>query len=58
MEEMQVDLDEYMNKYNNERTNQGKRCLGKTPKQTFEDGYEQYKKYVIDGMEVTTKEDK
>ena len=58
LDEMQVDLDEYMSRYNNERTNQGKRCLGKTPKQTFDEGYEQYKKYVIEGTEVTTTEDK
>ena len=51
MDEMQMDLDEYMNRYNNERTNQGKRCLGKTPKQTFDEGYEQYKKpaYALEG---------
>ena len=35
---MQIDLDEYMRKYNEERTHQGKRCLGRTPMQTFIDG--------------------
>jgi hypothetical protein len=35
------------------RTNQGKRCPGRTPKQTWDDGYELYKKYVIDKTEVT-----
>jgi transposase InsO family protein len=53
IEQMQADLDAYMEKYNTKRTNQGKRCLGRTPKQTWDDGYELYKKYVIDKTEVT-----
>lgn len=53
LDEMQVDLDEYMNRYNNKRTNQGKRCQGRTPRQTFDDSYDLYKKYVLDGKEVT-----
>jgi hypothetical protein len=50
---MQADLDTVMAYYNDKRTNQGKRCLGRTPKQTWEAGYELYKKYVIKKMEVT-----
>jgi transposase InsO family protein len=38
LETLQVDLDKYMNKYNRERTHQGKRCKGKTPMETFTDG--------------------
>jgi len=38
MESLQVDLNEYMNRYNFERTHQGKRCQGKTPMDTFLDG--------------------
>lgn len=53
IEQMQADLDAYMEKYNTKRTNQGKRCLGRTPKQTWGNGYELYKKYVIDKTEVT-----
>jgi transposase InsO family protein len=53
IEQMQADLDAFMTYYNNERTNQGKRCLGRTPKQTWDDGYELYKKYVIEKIEVT-----
>lgn len=47
IEQMQKDLDTYMDYYNERRTNQGKRCLGRTPKQTWNDGYELYKKYVL-----------
>lgn len=51
--QMQADLDVFMASYNERRTNQGKRCLGRTPKQTWDEGYELYKKYVIEKMEVT-----
>lgn len=53
IDQIQADLDVFMNYYNEERTNQGKRCLGRTPKQTWDDGYELYKKYVIEKSEVT-----
>ena len=53
IEQIQADLDAYIETYNTKRTNQGKRCLGRTPKQTWDDGYEFYKKYVIDKTEVT-----
>ena len=35
---LQVDLDEHIYRYNNERTHQGKRCQGRTPMATFIDG--------------------
>lgn len=53
IEQMQADLDAYMDHYNNERTNQGKRCQGRTPRQTWDEGYELYKKYMIEKPEVT-----
>lgn len=37
MEELQKDLDQWMDEYNNERTHTGKYCFGKTPAQTFAD---------------------
>lgn len=51
LEEIQADLDEYMNGYNINRTNQGKRCQGRTPMQTFLDSASLYQQYVIDGVE-------
>jgi len=42
LETLQTDLDEYINRYNLERTHQGKRCQGKTPMQTFLDGKKYY----------------
>lgn len=54
LESIQTDLDDFMERYNYKRTNQGKNCKGRTPAQTLEAGYDLYKKYVIDGMEVTT----
>lgn len=38
MEELQKNLDEWMNYYNNERTHQGKKCCGLTPLETLLDG--------------------
>jgi transposase InsO family protein len=36
--ELQNDLDEWLDYYNNERTHQGKMCCGRTPLETLEDG--------------------
>ncbi|MCW8126577.1 IS481 family transposase [Microbulbifer halophilus] len=38
LEELQKDLDEWLAYYNNDRTHQGKKCCGRTPLQTLEDG--------------------
>jgi transposase InsO family protein len=38
MEDLQKDLDDWMDDYNNERTHQGKMCCGRTPKETLLDG--------------------
>lgn len=38
LDELQVDLDEWLHYYNYERTHQGKMCCGRTPMQTFLDG--------------------
>jgi hypothetical protein len=38
MEELQKDLDEWMDYYNNHRTHQEKMCCGRTPIETLEDG--------------------
>jgi len=48
IEEIQVDLDIFMTAYNNERTNQGKHCQGRTPMQTFQDGRPLYQQYVFE----------
>lgn len=38
IEEIQLDLDAFMDNYNFKRTNQGKNCKGKTPMETFIEG--------------------
>lgn len=38
LEELQIDLDEWLAYYNNDRTHQGKMCCGRTPLETLEDG--------------------
>lgn len=37
-----------MDKYNFQRTNQGKRCKGRTPYSTFEQGVKLYKEIVFE----------
>lgn len=48
VDEVQVDLDLFLEYYNNERTNQGRYCQGRTPLQTFTDGLQIYNQYVFD----------
>lgn len=38
LEELQIDLDKWINYYNCERTHQGKMCCGRTPMETLLDG--------------------
>ena len=35
IEELQVDLDQWLHYYNHDRTHQGKMCCGRTPKETL-----------------------
>jgi transposase InsO family protein len=42
IEELQLDLDEWLFFYNNDRTHQGKMCCGRTPMQTLIDGKEMW----------------
>jgi len=46
IDEIQVDLDAFMKKYNEDRTNQGKHCQGKTPMETFTEGLALVEKYM------------
>ncbi|HAU9811138.1 TPA: IS481 family transposase [Legionella pneumophila] len=43
VEDLQNDLDEWLQYYNNERTHQGKMCCGRTPIQTLVDGKQLWK---------------
>lgn len=38
LDELQKDLDDWVDYYNNHRTHQGKMCCGRTPMQTLLDG--------------------
>lgn len=42
LEGLQEDLDKFIDHYNRERTHQGKRCQGRTPMETFNEGKEIY----------------
>ena len=43
LEDLQVDLDQWLEYYNERRTHQGKICNGRTPLETFVDGIQVFK---------------
>ena len=47
IDQLQADLDAWMNSYNTQRTHSGKYCFGKTPMQTFLEGIEVARKYQL-----------
>jgi len=47
LEELQADLDAWLERYNNERTHQGRWCFGKTPMATFLDSMELAKEKML-----------
>lgn len=47
LEQLQTDLDDWLEHYNNERPHQGKMCCGRTPMQTWVDGKEVYREKTI-----------
>ena len=48
VEEIQEDLDAFLQYYNRERTNLGRYCQGRTPFETFQDGLDLYQRYIFD----------
>lgn len=57
IEEMQVDVDEWVTRYNGERTHSGKYCYGKTPMQTFIDSKAMAIEKQLDQTYVKTQSD-
>ena len=47
LDDLQADLDEWLDHYNNERAHQGKMCCGRTPLETLEDGKRIWKDKLI-----------
>jgi transposase InsO family protein len=52
IEDLQKDLDEWINYYNNDRTHQGKVCCGRTPQETLLDGKKIWAEKNIDSIEL------
>lgn len=48
LDDIQNDLDKFLESYNTKRTNQGKYCKGRTPMGTFSDGLEHCKQFLPD----------
>jgi len=57
LDQIQTDLDEYMEFYNWMRTNQGKRCKGRTPRDTFLMDVELCTRFIPYNPEVKTSDD-
>ena len=53
LDELQDDLDRWINEYNTERTHSGKYCYGKTPMQTFTDSLILAKNKMLDTLSET-----
>lgn len=53
IEELQMDLDKWIDEYNNDRTHQGKYCFGKTPMQTLLDSLPLAKEKILDKFAMT-----
>ena len=54
LEELQADLDEWLEQYNRERPHSGRFCYGKTPMQTFFDSKELAKAKILNNTQLTT----
>ncbi len=52
VEELQKDLDQWIEFYNNQRPHSGKFCYGKTPMQTFKDSIHLAKEKMIDSQKL------
>lgn len=50
IEELQIDLDQWIETYNSDRTHTGKYCFGKTPMQTFLDSLELAQNKMLDKL--------
>jgi len=56
IDELQCDVDTWINEYNTERTHSGKYCYGKTPMQTFLDSIHLAKNKMLDTLHDTSNE--
>jgi transposase InsO family protein len=57
LDELQLDLDEWMREYNEQRAHSGKYCFGKTPLETFRDSAHLAQAKMIDRLAVTGRSD-
>jgi len=53
LEELQADLDQWIDKYNQDRPHSGRYCYGKTPMETFLDSIELAKEKILDNTQLT-----
>ena len=53
LEELQADLDQWIDKYNQDRPHSGRYCYGKTPMETFLDSIELAKEKILGNTQLT-----
>ena len=53
LDELQEDLDAWLENYNQERPHSGRFCYGKTPMQTFNDSHHIAKEKILNGTQLT-----
>jgi len=54
IQELQADLDVWIDKYNQERPHSGRYCYGKTPMETFQDSLPLAKSKILNNTQLTT----
>ena len=54
IEELPIDLDEWLVKYNTQRTHQGKMCCGRTPMETLIDGQSIWKEKLFNSTQLNS----
>lgn len=52
LDELQLDLDQWIEEYNQQRTHSGKYCFGKTPMDTFRDSLHLAKEKMLDEVQI------
>ena len=54
LEELQADLDHWIESYNSQRPHSGRYCYGKTPMETFHDSLPIAKEKMLNNTQLTT----
>lgn len=56
LEDLQIDVEKWLDEYNKERTHSGRYCFGKTPMETFQKSKHLAQEKMLDGLDLTPAE--